>query len=443
MKTNLLVIYLLINFCSFSQWELVKKFENNYHDFNLRYMDFATENDGMVSGFVQPFNTPLYQTVVYSTHDGGLSWISSFFDSLNPVGIDVVSSNVAYVHTVSLYPINGLNGSIRFVHRTLDGGNTWTKHMVDTIGNASQLNPIKFLNDSVGILALSEGVYFTNDYGNNWQIIDSSYFIAPIFFNNSFTVFGGHSLYSYNLDSFERETSIVDEFVTGSISKTSSFGDTLFTSSHGSDGYLFGYTAYNYISLIIDNLPIGSPKNIHIPGVGFTRDIEITKNNLFIVLDQIYRSIDNGNTFFKQTTLEPEGFDTTVVTGCTFISDTIGYILTWSQTNGYKVQKTTNAGGITTDYLPNVIQYTANIDDVQKSNSIEIFPNPSNEFFQIKSNSPILSVEITDLLGKLINKIECNSTEIVIDKMVNGQFFLKIKTVDGTVNEKIIIADSN
>ena len=266
------------------------------------------------------------------------------------------------------------------VYRTFNNGLTWEEKVVDTLGNGGQPECLKFVNDSTGFLATGSGVYFTKDYGENWQIIDSSYFERPVVLNDNLYVFGGKSTFWYDLETFEKSTFELDPDVWGTIGRTFGHNTKVMTSSYGSDGYIYGYDDYNYISLIIDELPFGDAKNIHIPGVGYTSDIELTDNNLFLVLNGIYRSTNNGDSFFRQTTFEPEGFDSTFVQRCSFPSDTVGYLLTYNQSLGYKIQKTTNTGGVTTDYLPNVVEFTANVDEKATENGIEVFPNPSSDF---------------------------------------------------------------
>jgi hypothetical protein len=70
---------------------------------------------------------------------------------------------------------------------------------------------------------------------------------------------------------------------------------------------------------------------------------------------------------------------------------------------------------------------------------LKIYPNPTNETINILSEVPMLSIEITDLLGKLIYKksdINNEKTEIKIQQ--NGVYLIKINISDKIIIRKII-----
>ncbi len=75
-----------------------------------------------------------------------------------------------------------------------------------------------------------------------------------------------------------------------------------------------------------------------------------------------------------------------------------------------------------------------------------IFPNPVNgEFFtiQARNNETILEVELVDILGKSVKRIEfntaVNSENININKLNAGIYIVKIKTDAGIGTQKIVI----
>jgi hypothetical protein len=72
-------------------------------------------------------------------------------------------------------------------------------------------------------------------------------------------------------------------------------------------------------------------------------------------------------------------------------------------------------------------------------NKLQIYPNPTNDVLKVISEDPILSIEVTDFLGKLIYinyNINNERAEIMIQQ--NGIFIIKIKTSNKTIIRKFI-----
>jgi len=73
--------------------------------------------------------------------------------------------------------------------------------------------------------------------------------------------------------------------------------------------------------------------------------------------------------------------------------------------------------------------------------SISIFPNPSSGIFTIRSSAIIVTVEVLDVVGKLIysGSLTSGSNQLNLSKEVNGIYFLKIKSEEGISTKKIIV----
>lgn len=73
-------------------------------------------------------------------------------------------------------------------------------------------------------------------------------------------------------------------------------------------------------------------------------------------------------------------------------------------------------------------------------NSVGIYPNPTNDFVNIKANSSINSVEIFDVQGRIIQKKITNVENETIDVsgLTNGIYFMMIKTEKGQKVEKLV-----
>ena len=89
-----------------------------------------------------------------------------------------------------------------------------------------------------------------------------------------------------------------------------------------------------------------------------------------------------------------------------------------------------------------VRQYPLSVENSLEKNSFDIYPNPSYNFWQIKStsNEKISSYALFDVLGKLIEENEVNSPEFKIanSNLNTGNYFLKLKSKDGVQQFKLL-----
>lgn len=124
-----------------------------------------------------------------------------------------------------------------------------------------------------------------------------------------------------------------------------------------------------------------------------------------------------------------------------------------SQTNPYTADLSAYAGQ--TIYLAWVNDYTngnlLSIDDIDVTSKplmavnetnkkdINLFPNPTADYFSISNISDIQSVKIYDLSGKLVvSKLESVNNKFDVSKLENGIYTVSIETKAGTVSKKII-----
>ncbi len=72
----------------------------------------------------------------------------------------------------------------------------------------------------------------------------------------------------------------------------------------------------------------------------------------------------------------------------------------------------------------------------QQKNIVSIFPNPTSDFINIKTENKVESVEIFDYSGKLL--LQQKSKKINIQHLNQGNYLLKITTDKGSLTKKII-----
>ncbi len=71
--------------------------------------------------------------------------------------------------------------------------------------------------------------------------------------------------------------------------------------------------------------------------------------------------------------------------------------------------------------------------------TINIYPNPSSDFIYINSkDSDNYTISLFNILGELIIDKKINLQQLNLSNLPNGQYFLKIKSESGIINEKIL-----
>jgi len=73
------------------------------------------------------------------------------------------------------------------------------------------------------------------------------------------------------------------------------------------------------------------------------------------------------------------------------------------------------------------------------TNTIEIYPNPAQNYFEIKNWAANMSIEIFSVDGKLVKGFDVKNNLVLTDKIPNGIYFLRIKDSNKVLNYKFII----
>jgi len=101
----------------------------------------------------------------------------------------------------------------------------------------------------------------------------------------------------------------------------------------------------------------------------------------------------------------------------------------------YSVSTTSADGCISTS---NIILIQASLEENDFSNTISIFPNPTNGEFRIISELNIESVKLYDSQGKEINMMEIKNKTFNIQSLNSGVYSVEISTAKGKYHSKII-----
>ena len=101
----------------------------------------------------------------------------------------------------------------------------------------------------------------------------------------------------------------------------------------------------------------------------------------------------------------------------------------------YSVSSTSVDGCVSTS---NIIMIQSGLEENNLSNSIYIYPNPTNGEFKIKSDLDIEYIKLFDIQGKEINIIETKNNTFNIQGLNSGVYSIEISTLTGKYHSRII-----
>ncbi|MFC6267956.1 T9SS type A sorting domain-containing protein [Frigoriflavimonas asaccharolytica] len=391
---------------------------------NLSIVDATTAWGVGYDGSATPAN---YQTFT-KTSNSGTSWTSGAINLGNSAllisDISAVSATTAW--TIATPETGGAGGG---VWKTTDGGANWAKQTTATFNlSASFPNVVHFFDANNGFCqgdptgTLFE-IYTTSNGGTTWTKLTSASVPAVQNANE----YGYVHSKAYAGDNAWFGTS------TGRLYKTANKGATWsVVSTPISD---FGGTASSGTFAIKD------------------------ANNGWILASSgvVYKTIDGGTTWTTGSTL-------TQTNAITYVPGTTGTLIavgngtgssisynggtTWTSienTNSYVSVRALNSATVwagsfnTSAFAGGVYKLSALLatKENQISNGMSIFPNPTSDILNIKTDEKIKSVEIFDMVGRKINA-ELIDNKINVKELEAGSYILSVETAKGKSTEKFI-----
>lgn len=99
-----------------------------------------------------------------------------------------------------------------------------------------------------------------------------------------------------------------------------------------------------------------------------------------------------------------------------------------------------NSGGVFIDEIEVTGNNSVGINELNISNSIDVYPNPSNGIFTIEGDK-INSLKITNISGQIVleREVANNKIEIDLSSQPNGVYFIKLITSEGIGVKKILV----
>ena len=229
---KLLLLSLLFCNMAFAQWSPVTTFDSvSPIDFVIDF-DFISEQQGFLISYGNNTNT------FFRTIDGGITWdsttsVEGYFSSI----VMATDSIIYAAGNLNMSPFVQHYNEIKQLYRSLDAGQTWSQHEIFNTSGLLQKDCMVFTNDSTGFVSCIEGMYYTNNYGNNWTFLNDSTGRFPVILGSEVAAF----YYSYvsltDANSFSMQTNNLSVYGVGNVKHASSYGDTLIRNNSCEDAW--------------------------------------------------------------------------------------------------------------------------------------------------------------------------------------------------------------
>lgn len=398
-----------------AQWSPVKTFDVSSPIHSITDFDFINEERGFLISYSNNTNT------FYRTIDGGITWDST--TTVEGYFINIVMVTDSIIYAAGNLIVNPGSYQSKQIYRSMDAGQTWSQHEIFNTLGILESDCMVFTNDSTGFVSCYDGMYYTNNYGTNWSLLNTTSGKFLVNLGSDVASFYNNDVYFTNTSSLTAQTNVLECYGIGGVESTGSYGDTLVRINHCNDGW----------GNMLDALTIselgGNNSVIHFINGGISK-VAINASGIFGINQRPLRSMDGGQSFFKQVCTLPSD-SLLFFTKLEFIDSDIAYALAVNQDSGMiKLLKTTNAGGITTNYVTQPLQNVGLTNDLDGF-SLEVYPNPAINELNIESSSLMEQLEICDLSGRrLATFTDIQNTHFEVDCrfLHSGNYLLKVSS---------------
>lgn len=84
------------------------------------------------------------------------------------------------------------------------------------------------------------------------------------------------------------------------------------------------------------------------------------------------------------------------------------------------------------------------INEISDDNSIQLFPNPSNDFITVISKQSVMnSIDVYDVTGRVVlsEKIKLNTEKLNLNSFSSGIYFIKVQLEDGSITVRKFVKE--
>lgn len=366
---------------------------NSLSSNNLKYVHFVDENIGFTGGGLS------------KTLDGGNTW-EYISTSINIGEVKFFNDQLGFARRVG-----NANGAL---YKTTDGGTTWnTSIQLSGI----DINAFHFLDEDNGYIAGDNGaLHKTSDGGTTWQELDAPYehYVFVKFYNINVGYARGDSGRIYRTQNGGISWQLLST-KTG-ISDLELSNQNIFLS--GANGKIYrSDIQYSPMFLYIYPDQSITDNSITLTGNATSNDTSISNIEFLYSEDFSFTNISQAT---PNIVSENESLDVTVN-----LSDLE------SNTTYYCLLKATQNSNIGYSDFSTFTTGVLNLTDFDIENEVLVYPNPTTDFVNIKSNvsETIKFIQLYNALGQIIYSVEDeNKSEIKIDlsSFEKGIYFLKV-----------------
>lgn len=82
---------------------------------------------------------------------------------------------------------------------------------------------------------------------------------------------------------------------------------------------------------------------------------------------------------------------------------------------------------------------TLGLSETEDKSTLSIYPNPTTDYLNIKSDLKIKEIQISDINGRIINNLDFQDHKINLTSLQIGIYFAKITDENGKITTKKII----
>ena len=405
MKNTIIFITFWICFINSlnAQWQYVNNIPTTN---NLYSVYFPTPDTGYAVG---AFGT------IIMTSDSGNTWISQ------------ISNTTKLLHSVTFVDANtgwavGDSGTIL---KTSNGGTLWTSQSQYSYNYRS----VYFVNTDTGYVTGHDGVIIkTTDGGNNWSIkaINPNHYLSLIYFKSLDTGFVGGMVDTLlcTIDGGNTWTpktfgALIGIYTMTFLNANIGFGTGSNYIVKTIDGGNTWYSIPNYLADYMPSLFFTNVNYGYIVGGNWSGDAMP-----HFLGSVILKTDDGGITWDSLINIA----SSKILNSIFFTNANTGIIVGEYGT----VLKTTNGGNT----------WIENNENFQNEN-INIYPNPVNDFFNIKINEKNVLTEtilIEDIQGSVIKNFKSINinTPLNISFLLNGIYIIRVITKDNVYTQKLV-----
>lgn len=98
----------------------------------------------------------------------------------------------------------------------------------------------------------------------------------------------------------------------------------------------------------------------------------------------------------------------------------------------------TVAGNVTQIEYQDSLRLNVSVADLKVNNAVNVYPNPIENFLNVESESPVLSIQLLDITGKMVFESIADLDKINLSKILSGIYFVQIETQKGVSIQKIV-----